>query len=150
MRGAAHALPHRPPGAPPAAPAPRGPAAAPRPGPRPSHARRAAVPTSRAAAGGGGTGPREVAVLGGEDYIYSQRSGVKEELFKGQLLGVDADVAQGGFRQTELQSLAVSAGGGGGIGGGGGGGAIAVPNRGGLRKCPGRGIPGRRSCRAAR
>jgi hypothetical protein len=48
-----------------------------------------------------------VAVLGGEDFIYSQRSGVSEELFKGSVLGVDADVASTGFRGNELRSLAV-------------------------------------------
>ena len=30
--------------------------------------------------------------MGGQDFIYSQRSGVAETLFKGDLLGVDADV----------------------------------------------------------
>lgn len=48
----------------------------------------------------------EVGVLGGEDFIYSQQSGVSEELYKGDVLGVYADVASGGFRQTELRSLA--------------------------------------------
>lgn len=49
---------------------------------------------------------KEVAVLGGEDFIYSQQSGVSEELFKGSVLGVDADVASVDYRQTELNSLA--------------------------------------------
>lgn len=44
-------------------------------------------------------------MLGGEDYILSQRSGVEEELFKGAVLGVDADVAGVGFRQSLLRSL---------------------------------------------
>lgn len=34
----------------------------------------------------------------GEDFILSQRSGVEEELFKGDVLGVDADVRIGGPR----------------------------------------------------
>jgi len=37
-----------------------------------------------------GDEPRDA--LGGQDFIYSQRSGVAETLFKGDLLGVDADV----------------------------------------------------------
>lgn len=36
--------------------------------------------------------------LGGQDYILSQASGVREELFKGSILGVDADVATGDLR----------------------------------------------------
>ena len=36
--------------------------------------------------------------LGGQDYILSQASGVKEELYKGSVLGVDADVATGDLR----------------------------------------------------
>ena len=36
--------------------------------------------------------------MGGQDFIYSQRSGVSESLFKGRLLGVDADVASGDLR----------------------------------------------------
>lgn len=36
--------------------------------------------------------------LGGQDYILSQASGVKEVLFKGNVLGVDADVATGDLR----------------------------------------------------
>ncbi|KAL4442508.1 hypothetical protein ABPG77_005092 [Micractinium sp. CCAP 211/92] len=58
-----------------------------------------------AAASAGRDGAREVAVLGGEDFILSQRSGVEEELFKGQVLGVDADVAGIEFRQTGVRSL---------------------------------------------
>lgn len=38
-----------------------------------------------AAALAGRDGAREVAILGGEDFILSQRSGVEEELFKGQV-----------------------------------------------------------------
>lgn len=48
-----------------------------------------------------------VAVLGGEDFIYSQQNGVEVELFKGSVLGVNADVASVDFRQTQLRSLAV-------------------------------------------
>ena len=51
--------------------------------------------------------PREVGVLGGQDFIYSQRSGVEDELFKGKGLGIDADIAQAGFRQTQLNTLEV-------------------------------------------
>jgi hypothetical protein len=43
-----------------------------------------------------GDEPRDA--LGGQDFIYSQRSGVSESLFKGDLLGVDADVASGDLR----------------------------------------------------
>lgn len=46
-------------------------------------------------------------MLGGEDFIYSQQSGVSEELFKGSVLGVDADVASVDFRQNEIRSLSV-------------------------------------------
>ena len=35
----------------------------------------------------------------GEDFILSQRSGVEEELFKGDILGVDADVRREGGRE---------------------------------------------------
>ncbi|KAI3427347.1 hypothetical protein D9Q98_010264 [Chlorella vulgaris] len=55
----------------------------------------AAAHAAAAAAAAGRDGGREVAVLGGEDFILSQRSGVSEELFKGGRLGVDADVAGG-------------------------------------------------------
>ncbi|KAL4447796.1 hypothetical protein ABPG75_005015 [Micractinium tetrahymenae] len=58
-----------------------------------------------AAAAAGRDAAREVAVLGGEDFILSQRNGVEEELFKGQVLGVDADVARVDFRQTGVRSL---------------------------------------------
>lgn len=34
-------------------------------------------------------------ICAGEDFILSQRSGVEEELFKGDILGVDADVRNG-------------------------------------------------------
>lgn len=75
-------------------------------------ARHVAAAGTGGGSGGGGT-QREVAVLGGEDFIYSQRSGVEEDLFKGSVLGVDADVAGGGseaagagFHQTHLRSLA--------------------------------------------
>jgi rhodanese-related sulfurtransferase len=45
--------------------------------------------------------------LGGQDFIYSQRSGVSESLFKGDLLGVDADVATGDLRsRRESRDLA--------------------------------------------
>lgn len=44
-------------------------------------------------------------MLGGEDYILSQRSGVAEDLFKGDVLGVDADVAGVSFHQTHLKTL---------------------------------------------
>ena len=44
--------------------------------------------------------------LGGQDFIYSQRSGVSEDLFKGTLLGVDADCATGDLRaNTEARDL---------------------------------------------
>lgn len=52
----------------------------------------AAAHAAAAAAASGRDGRREVAVLGGEDFILSQRSGVEEELFKGDVLGLDADV----------------------------------------------------------
>eukprot|EP00887_Chlorella_sp_A99_P002702 scaffold6.g2702.t1 len=70
-----------------------------------------AAHTAAAAAAAGRDARREVAVLGGEDYILSQRSGVEEELFKGraegQVLGVDADIAGVAFRQQSgLRSLA--------------------------------------------
>ena len=39
------------------------------------------------------------------DFIYSQRSGVEEELFKGNVLGVDADVATGEHRETSFRSF---------------------------------------------
>ena len=45
----------------------------------------AAAHAAAAAAAAGRDGRREAAVLGGEDYILSQRSGVEEELFKGQV-----------------------------------------------------------------
>ncbi len=75
------------------------------------------------------SGPRRyAAVLGGEDFILSQRSGVEDTLcvractrlscldtprahaaplrsFKGDVLGVDADIATANFRNTPLQSL---------------------------------------------
>jgi len=44
---------------------------------------------------------REVGLLGGEDFILSQKSGVEEELFKGKLLGVDADISQMSFRVSD-------------------------------------------------
>ena len=48
----------------------------------------------------------QAAVLGGQDFILSQRSGVEEELFKGVVLGVDADVAGLDLgRQTLLRTL---------------------------------------------
>jgi|AntAceMinimDraft_5_1070358.scaffolds.fasta_scaffold120314_1 hypothetical protein len=43
--------------------------------------------------------------LGGQDFIYSQRSGVEETLFKGSVLGVDADVSTGDLRVSELRSF---------------------------------------------
>lgn len=46
-----------------------------------------------------------VQVLGQEDFIMSQVSGVEEDLFKGKGLGVFADIASTSFRQTELRSL---------------------------------------------
>lgn len=52
----------------------------------------AAAHAAAAAAAAGRDGQREVAVLGGEDFILSQRSGVEELLFKGERLGVDADM----------------------------------------------------------
>ncbi|CEF97602.1 P-loop containing nucleoside triphosphate hydrolase [Ostreococcus tauri] len=49
-------------------------------------------------------GGREDA-LGGQDFIYSQRSGVEETLFKGVVLGVDADVASGEHREGGFRSF---------------------------------------------
>ena len=43
--------------------------------------------------------------LGGQDFIYSQKSGVEETLFKGNILGVDADVADGSHRETEFRTF---------------------------------------------
>jgi len=74
-------------------------------------ARRRRTPLAAAASQPPSSNPpakQEVAVLGGEDFIYSQQSGVSEELFKGSVLGVDADVARVDFRQTLGRSLAVS------------------------------------------
>lgn len=53
------------------------------------------VPAHAHGSGAGGGSPRaprtqEVAVIGGEDFIYSQMSGVSEDLFKGDQLGVFA------------------------------------------------------------
>ena len=45
----------------------------------------AAAHAAAAAATAGRDATREVAVLGGEDFILSQRSGVEEDLFKGQV-----------------------------------------------------------------
>ena len=56
------------------------------------------VPTSRV------TASAERDALGGQDFIYSQRSGVSEGLFKGDLLGVDADVATGDLRNVAGES----------------------------------------------
>ena len=47
-----------------------------------------------------------VSVLGGQDFLYSQMNGVSEELFRGDRLGVDADIATGDMRQSEMRSLA--------------------------------------------
>eukprot|EP00958_Prasinococcus_capsulatus_P006436 scaffold604_cov384-Prasinococcus_capsulatus_cf.AAC.46 len=47
-----------------------------------------------------------VKVLGGQDFIYSQKSGVEEDLFKGKTLGVDADIATGDFRFNDFRTLA--------------------------------------------
>lgn len=43
--------------------------------------------------------------LGGQDFIYSQKSGVEETLFKGSVLGVDADAATGDMRVSELRNF---------------------------------------------
>lgn len=60
----------------------------------------AAAHAAAHAAAAGRDGRREVAVLGGEDFILSQKSGVSEELFKGDKLGIDADIAGGaGFEE---------------------------------------------------
>jgi hypothetical protein len=75
---------------------------------RPSSSPAAAAAAAAAAPDAPSNQPREVAVLGGEDFIYSQKSGVEVELFKGSVLGVDADVARVDFRQTLGRSLAVS------------------------------------------
>ena len=46
--------------------------------------------------------------LDATDFIESQKSGVREDLFKGSALGVDADVARGDFHsQRPAKSLAV-------------------------------------------
>ena len=42
-------------------------------------------------------------MLGGEDFILSQRSGVDEDLFKGSVLGIDADVSPPSLRWPLLQ-----------------------------------------------
>ena len=55
-----------------------------------------------------GSGKKYVQVLGQEDFILSQVSGVEEELFKGKGIGVFADIASTGFRQTELRSLSAT------------------------------------------
>lgn len=65
----------------------------------------AAAHAAAAAASAGRDVRREAAVLGGEDFILSQRSGVSEDLFKGEVLGADADVAGVAFRQTLLKDL---------------------------------------------
>jgi hypothetical protein len=49
--------------------------------------------------------PERQDALGGQDFIYSQRSGVEEELFKGSVLGVDADVATGEHRESGLRTF---------------------------------------------
>ena len=65
--------------------------------PRPRAWRRAPRRGARArVSASSGDEPRDA--LGGQDFIYSQRSGVSESLFKGDLLGVDADVASGDLR----------------------------------------------------
>jgi hypothetical protein len=64
----------------------------------------AAAHAQAAAAAAGRDGRRETAILGGEDFILSQRSGVEEALFKGKGLGVEADIAGVGLgRQTLLR-----------------------------------------------
>ena len=57
--------------------------------PRPAHARHIASPSFQPAL------TRMFPICAGEDFILSQRSGVEEELFKGDILGVDADVRNG-------------------------------------------------------
>lgn len=52
-----------------------------------------------------GASSREVAVLGGEDFIYSQQSGISEDLFKNGSIGLNADIASVDFRQTEFRTL---------------------------------------------
>ena len=80
-------------------------------------ATRATAPTSRARVGARVRRQGRVArgrtrraaredALGGQDFIYSQRSGVEEELFKGSVLGVDADVATGEHREREFRTFA--------------------------------------------
>jgi rhodanese-related sulfurtransferase len=54
---------------------------------------------------GSSTNKQYVQVLGQEDFILSQVSGVEEELFKGKGLGVFADIASTSFRSTELRQL---------------------------------------------
>ena len=48
---------------------------------------------------------QRVGVLGGQDFIYSQKSGVEHHLFKGEILGMDADVASGDFRFNEFRTF---------------------------------------------
>ena len=51
--------------------------------------------------------PATQGTLGGQDFIYSQKSGVEDSLFKGKVLGVDADAASMVFREKEgARSLA--------------------------------------------
>ncbi|GBF91656.1 ribulose bisphosphate carboxylase oxygenase, chloroplastic [Raphidocelis subcapitata] len=75
-----------------------GPAAGRAPGAPPP--RRPRRPAARAADGVAlhHAPPGEPAGADVRDFIASQASGVSEELFKGAVLGVDADVAAGGFR----------------------------------------------------
>ena len=70
--------------------------------PRRAGGRRSAIASRRVGASGATRGGD---ALGGQDFIYSQRSGVSEELFKGRLLGVDADVATGDLRVGELRAF---------------------------------------------
>lgn len=44
-------------------------------------------------------------MLGGVDFLYSQANGVEETLFKGHVLGVNADIAGSSFRERRAQSL---------------------------------------------
>lgn len=68
------------------------------PGLQPAHARHIASPSFQPAL------THMFPVCAGEDFILSQRSGVEEELFKGDILGVDADVRGGHDMEAGLEA----------------------------------------------
>ena len=73
--------------------------------PRPASSQRLHSGDGQTARPSAGQQQQTVAVLGGEDFIYSQMSGVSEDLFKGAVLGVNADIASVDYRQSELRTL---------------------------------------------